>query len=93
MIPSAVFLCLIAKVTFKYKKIKDILLQDIKSKFTQNEIKQKIYLNIKEEYQTLVDKTIIVIAEKEIEFFKIEISFKNQIIHKFLNNETHKNNK
>ena len=37
-------------------------------------------------------KKIIAKLEKEIEFLKIEISSKNEIINKFLNNNTHKNN-
>ena len=53
----------------KYKKIKDILLRDIKndvSEFIENEIKQKLDLHNKEEYQTLVDKRIIATLEREI---------------------------
>ena len=53
----------------KYKKTKDILLWGIKhdiSEFIQNEIKQKLNLHNKEEYQTLVDKNIIVTLEKRI---------------------------
>ena len=79
----------------KYKKIKDILLRDIKndvSEFIENEIKQKLDLHNKEEYQTLVDKRIIATLEKEIEFLKTEICSKNEIINKFLNNNTQKNN-
>ena len=73
-----------------YKKIKDILLWDIKndvSEFIQNEIKQKLYLHNKEEYQTFVDKRIIA----TLEFFKKEIYSKNEIINKFLNNNAQKN--
>ena len=43
----------------KYKKIKDMLLRDIKndlSEFIQNEVKQILNLHNKEEYQTLIDK-------------------------------------
>ena len=42
----------------------------------------------KEEYQTLVDKRIIAPLEKETEFLKTEICFKNEIINIFLNNNT-----
>ena len=75
----------------KYKKIKDILLRDMENdviEFIENEIKQKLDLNNKEEYQTLVDKRIIATLEKEIEFLKTEICFKNEIINIFLNNNT-----
>ena len=44
---------------FKYKKIKDILLRDIKngaSDFTENEIKQKLDLHNKEELKLLLIK-------------------------------------
>ena len=47
----------------KYKKIKDILLRDIKndvSEFVENKIKQELQLHNKEEYKALVDKRIIV---------------------------------
>ena len=43
----------------KYKKIKDVLLPDIKNDirdFIQNEVKQKINLHNQEEYETVVDK-------------------------------------
>ena len=79
----------------KYKKIKDILLRDIKndlSEFIESEIKQKLGLHNKEEYQTLVDKRIIATLEKETEFLKTEICSKNEIINKFLSNNTQKNN-
>ena len=79
----------------KYKKIKDISLQDIKndvSEFMQNEIKQKLDVHNKEEHQTLIDKRIIATLEKEIEFLKTEIRSKNEIITKFLNNNTQKKN-
>ena len=36
------------------------------SKFIKNEIKQKLNLHNKEEYQTLVDKRIIATLEREI---------------------------
>ena len=36
------------------------------SKFIKNEIKQKLNLHNKEEYQTLVDKKIIATLEREI---------------------------
>ena len=80
----------------KYKKIKDILLRDIKndlSEFIESEIKQKLGLHNKEEYQTLVDKRIIATLEKETEFLKTEICSKNEIINTFLKNNTQKNNK
>ena len=73
----------------KYRKIKDILLRDIKhdlSEFIESEIKQKLDLHNKEEYQTLVDKRIIATLEKEVEFLKTEICSKNEIINTFLNN-------
>ena len=76
--------------------MKDILQQDIKNdvnEFIENEIKQKLVLHNKEEYQTLVNKRIIATLEKEIEFFKTEICSKNEVINKFLNNNTQKNNK
>ena len=38
-----------------------------------------------EEYQTVVDKTLITNLEREIEFLKSEISIKNEIIKKLLN--------
>ena len=79
----------------KYRKIKDILLRDIKndlSEFIKSEIKQKLDLHNKEEYQTLVDKRIIATLEKEVEFLKTEICSKNEIINKFLNNNIQKNN-
>ena len=79
----------------KYKKIKDILLRDIKndvSEFIENEIKQNLDQHNKEEYKTLVDKIIIATLEKQIEFLKTEICSKNEIINKFLNNNTQKNN-
>ena len=79
----------------KYKKIKDILLRDIKNdvaEFIENEIKQKLDLHNKEEYKILVDKRIIATLEKEIEFLKTEICSENEIINKFLNNNTQKNN-
>ena len=83
---SSETLYLIANKNMKYEKIKDILLRDIKndiSEFIQND---------KEEYQTLVDKRTIATLEKEIEFLKIEICSKNEIINKFLNNNTQENN-
>ena len=79
----------------KYRKIKDILLRDIKndlSEFIKSEIKQKLDLHNKEEYQTLVDKRIIATLKKEVEFLKTEICSKNEIINKFLNNNIQKNN-
>ena len=78
----------------KYKKIKDILLPDIKNdirNFIQNEVKQKINLHNQEEYQTVVDKKLIPNLEREIEFLKSEISTKNEIIKKLLNNDIRQN--
>ena len=81
-----------------YKNIlytKKILIQDIindVSEFIQNEIKQKLGLCNKEEYQTLNDERIIATLEKETEFLKTEICSKNEIINKFLNNNTQKIN-
>ena len=54
--------------------------------------KQKLNLHNKEEYHTLVNKRIIATLEKEIEFLKTEICSKNELINKFLNNNTQKNN-
>ena len=54
--------------------------------------KTKLDLHNKEEYQTLVDKRVIATLEKEIEFFKTEICSKNEIVNKFLHNNTQKNN-
>ena len=73
----------------KYKKIKDVLLPEIKndiSNFIQNEVKQKLSLHNQEEYQTVVDKKLITNLEREIEFLKSEISTKNEIIKKLLDN-------
>ena len=73
----------------KYKKIKDGLLPEIKndiSDFIQNEVKQKLSLHNQEEYQTVVDKKLITNLEREIEFLKSEISTKNEIIKKLLDN-------
>ena len=57
----------------KYKKIKDVLLPEIKndiSDFIQNEVKQKLSLHNQEEYQTVVDKKFITNLEREIELLK-----------------------
>ena len=78
----------------KYKKIKDVLLPEIKNDirdFTQNEVKQKTNLHNQEEYQTVVDKKLITNLEREIEFLKSEISTKNEIIKKLLNNDIRQN--
>ena len=78
----------------KYKKIKDVLLPEIKNDirdFTQNEVKQKTNLHNQEEYQTVVDKKLITNLEREIEFLKSKISTKNEIIKKLLNNDIHQN--
>ena len=63
-----------------------------KNEFIENEIKQKLELHNKEEYKTLVVKRIIATLEKEIEFLKTKICSKNEIINKFLKNNTHSNN-
>ena len=63
-----------------------------KNEFIENEIKQKLELHNKEEYKTLVVKRIIATLEKEIEFLKTKICSKNEIINKFLKNNTHNNN-
>ena len=63
----------------KYKKLKDVLLPEIKNDirdFIQNEVKQKTNLHNQEEYQTVVDKKLITNVEREIEFLKSEISIK-----------------
>ena len=57
----------------KYKKIKDVLLPEIKndiSNFIQNEVKQKLSLRNQEEDQTVVDKKLITKLEREIKFRK-----------------------
>ena len=57
----------------KYKKLKDVLLPEIKNDirdFIQNEVKQKTNLHNQEEYQTVVDKKLITNLEREIEFLK-----------------------
>ena len=74
----------------KYKKLKDVLLPEIKNDirdFIQNEVKQKINLHNQKEYQTVVGKKLITNLEREIEFLKSEISTKNEIIKKILNND------
>ena len=43
----------------EYKKIKDILLREIKNDVSENGAKQKLQLHNKEEYKALVDKRII----------------------------------
>ena len=71
----------------KYKKIKDILLPEIKndiSDFIQSEVKEDIHFHSQEEYQTVVDKKLITNLKKEIEFLKSEITTKNEIIKKLL---------
>ena len=78
----------------KYKKIKDVLQAKIKNDirdFTQDEVKQKINFCNQEEYQTMVDKKLINHLEREIEFLKLEISTKNEIIRKLLNNGIRQN--
>ena len=78
----------------KYKKINDVLLPDIKNDikdFIQNEVIQKINLHNQEEYQTVVDKRLIPNLERKIEFLKSEISTKNEIIKKLLNNYIRQN--
>ena len=78
----------------KYKKIKDVLLPEIKNDirdFIQNEVKRKPNLHNQEEYQTVVDKKLITNLEREIEFLKSEISIKNEIIKKLLNKDIRQN--
>ena len=78
----------------KYKKLKDVLLPEIKNDlrdFIQIEVKQKINLHNPKEYQTVVDKKLISKLEKEIEFLKAEISTKNEIIKKPLDNDIRQN--
>ena len=75
------------------KKIKDILLKDIKKDvcdFIQNEIRQKINLYSQDEHRTL-DKRIIANLEKEIHFLKTEIETKDEIIKNFIKNDSHRN--
>ena len=77
----------------KYKKIKDVFPPDIKNDirdFIQNEVKQ-INLHNQEEYQTVVDKKLIPNLEREIELLKSEISTKDEIIKKLLNNDIRQN--
>ena len=77
----------------KYQKIKDILLEDIKKDMCdliQNEIRQKINLYSQDEHQTLVDKRIIANLEKEIHFLKTEIETKNEMIKKFIKNDSYR---
>ena len=50
-------------------------------------MKQKIDLHNREEYQTVVDKKLTTNLERETEFLKSEISTKNQVINKLLNND------
>ena len=57
----------------------------------QNEVKQKINLHNQEEYQTVADKKLITNLEREFEFLKSEISTKNEIIKKLLNNDIRQN--
>ena len=54
--------------------------------------KTKLNLHSQDEYETLADKRILATFEKESEFLKTELSSKNEIINKFLNNNTQKNN-
>ena len=78
----------------KYKKIKDVLLPEIKNAirdFIQNEVKQRINLHNQEEYQTVIVEKLITNLEREIEFFKSEISSKNEITKKLLNNDIRQN--
>ena len=78
------------------QKIKDVLLPEIKNAirdFIQNEVKQRINLQNQDEYQTAVDEKLITNLEREIEFFKSEISSKNEITKKLLNNDICRQNK
>ena len=60
-------------------KIKDILLTEIKNDlcdFMQKEVKQKIYLNNQEEYQTALDKKLITNLEKGLSFSNQKLPLK-----------------
>ena len=59
--------------------------------FIQHEVKQKINLHNQEDYQTVVDKKIINNPAKEIEFLKSDITTKNEITWKFINNDIREN--
>ena len=76
-----------------YKDIKDILLKDIKKgvwDLIQNEIRQKIYQYSQDKHQTFADKRIIANLEKEIHFLKTEIEMKNEMIKKFIKNDSYR---
>ena len=69
------------------------MLKDIKKDvydLIQSEIRQQINLFSQEEYQTLVDKRLIANLKKEINFLKTEIETKNEIIKKFIKNDSHR---
>ena len=76
-----------------YRDIKDILLKDIKKgvwDLLQNEIRQKIYQYSQDKHQTFADKRIIANLEKEIHFLKTEIETKNEMIKKFIKNDSYR---
>ena len=76
-----------------YRDIKDILLKDIKKgvwDLIQNEIRQKIYQYSQDKHQTFADKRIIANLEKEIHFLKTEIETKNEMIKKFIKNDSYR---
>ena len=76
-----------------YRDIKDILLKDIKKgvwDLIQNEIRQKIYQHSQDKHQTFADKRIIANLEKEIHFLKTEIETKNEMIKKFIKNDSYR---
>ena len=76
-----------------YRDIKDILLKDIKKgvwDLIQNEIRQKIYQYSQDKHQTFADKRIIANLEKEIHFLKTEIEMKNEMIKKFIKNDSYR---
>ena len=76
-----------------YRDIKDILLKDIKKgvwDVIQNEIRQKIYQYSQDKHQTFADKRIIANLEKEIHFLKTEIETKNEMIKKFIKNDSYR---
>ena len=76
-----------------YRDIKDILLKDMKKgvwDLIQNEIRQKIYQYSQDKHQTFADKRIIANLEKEIHFLKTEIETKNEMIKKFIKNDSYR---
>ena len=69
------------------------MLKDIKKDvydLIQNKIRQEMNLFSQDEHQTLVDKRLIANLKKEIHFLKPEIETKNEIIKKFIKNDSHR---